>query len=206
LPVVAFDFAAQVTEHERAGRDHQKTEETKSVREAATEHGAGDQVQERQHDHLLVVRRSPARREPHHLQTRGELDGQLEQRGTQKEPDRLGYQKSDRRHDAELFEHRLVLKILRHGQRGDQPDHDAPGDPAIELTAREQRQESERRQRIGHHPVDQAESHGGFSPGSRAESGGDTITGAGAAAAEGGAKADGARTIFRGTRSGPAWS
>ena len=78
LAVVALDLAAQVAEHERARRDDEEAEEAEAVGEAAAEHGAGDEVEQREDDDLLVVRGAAPRGEADDLEDGGELDGDVE--------------------------------------------------------------------------------------------------------------------------------
>jgi hypothetical protein len=89
LPVISLHFAPQVTEHERAWRHHQEPQKAQAVRQAAAQHGARYQMHQRQDDDLLVVSRSTARGQAHHLQRGRELDGQRQQVLTGKQTRRL---------------------------------------------------------------------------------------------------------------------
>src|SRR5690606_30511316 len=55
LPIVPLDLAAQMTEHQRTGGEHQKTDQRDRIGESATQDRAGDEMQERQEDDLMVV-------------------------------------------------------------------------------------------------------------------------------------------------------
>src|ERR1051325_3793132 len=47
LPVIAFDLATQMAEHQGARGDDEKSEETEAVGEAPSEHRSGNEVHER---------------------------------------------------------------------------------------------------------------------------------------------------------------
>ncbi len=146
-------------QHEGSRSHDQEAEEAQTVGEPATEHGAGDEVQERQHDDLLIVGGAPPGREADDLQARSELDGEPEHVGAEEKPRELSRQERDGRHHADLAEPVLVLPLLRNRQRCDEADEHRARDPPVQLAARDQRQEAQRRQRVGHDPMNQPEPH-----------------------------------------------
>ena len=113
LAVVALDLAAEVAEHERAGRDDEEAEEAEPVGEAAAEHRAGDEVEEREDDDLLVVRGAAARGEPDDLEDRGELDGDVERESPREQAAALDRQQNERGDGREVAESRASLPALR---------------------------------------------------------------------------------------------
>ena len=74
MAIVAFDLAPEVGEDERSWSDDEEPEETEPVGEPTAEHGAGDEMEEREDDDLLVVGGTATRRDADDLKERGELD------------------------------------------------------------------------------------------------------------------------------------
>ncbi len=159
LAVVALDLAAEVAEHEGARRDDEHAEEAEPVAEAAAEHGAGDEVQQREDDDLLVVRGSLARGQANDLESGGELDEHVEHVGVEEDAADLHAEHDQQRAGVEVPQRRVPLPRLAHRERRDQAEDDRRAHPAVELPAEHQRQHPERRERVGHHAVDEAEPH-----------------------------------------------
>ena len=121
LAVVALDLAPQMAEHERAGRDDQEPEEAEAVGQAPAEHRSGDEVQQGQHDDLLVVGRAASGREADDLQERRELDGDVEREATGEEASAFDDQEYERRDGREVAQGRAPLPALRDGDREREP-------------------------------------------------------------------------------------
>jgi hypothetical protein len=78
LPVVALDLAAEVAQHQGAGRHDQESEEADSVSEPTTENCPRDEMKEREDDDLLIVSGTATGRKADDLEERGELDSYVE--------------------------------------------------------------------------------------------------------------------------------
>ncbi len=159
LAVVALDLAAQVAQHQRARRHHQDPQEAQAVAQAAPEHGAGDEVEQREDDDLLVVRGALAGGQADDLEGGGELDEDVEHRHVHEHPRHLHGQHQEEGAGVEVAERRVPLPGLAYRERADEPDQDDRAHRAGELPGEDQRQHAERRQRVGHDPVDEAEPH-----------------------------------------------
>src|SRR5262249_21627723 len=96
LPVVAFDFAPEMTQDERTRRDHEKTEKAETVAEPAADDGAGDEVEESEDDDLLIVGGAAPRGEADDLEGGGEFDRELEDARAGEEAPELHDEESDR--------------------------------------------------------------------------------------------------------------
>ena len=164
LAVVALDLATEVAEHERARRDDEEADEAEAVREAAAEDRAGDEVQQREDDDLLVVRGAAPRGEADDLEDGGELDGDVERRPTGEEANALDREERERPDGREVTERGSVLPGLRHREGEGEADEHERGRPRRHRARVDDGEHAERRERVGHDAVDEAEPHVGRAP------------------------------------------
>ncbi len=148
-----------MAEHKGAGSDNQEADEAQRVGQAASQNGSSDQMQQGEHDHLLVVRCATSGRQAHDLQCCGEFHGQHQHARAGEQPPDLDHEQHDRRQHGELPESGLLLPALGNGECQCQRYHQRRAHPATELAACHERQQAESGQSVGHQPMDEAESH-----------------------------------------------
>src|SRR5262249_12352888 len=116
LAVVPFDFAAEMTEDERARGYDQEAEEAEPVRQAAPENRAREETQEREDDDLLSVGGAEASREADDLEEGRELDGDVEGGSAGSEAGALNDEEGERPDRRHVTEGGLRLPALRNGE------------------------------------------------------------------------------------------
>ena len=172
LAVVALDLAAQVAEHERARRDDQEIRGSKGRRRARPQARC-------RRSGAAARARSPADRARRRAGSRAARPAAPRRTRRRARADR---RPRNRLTDCvtssaigaitpSCFKKGRSCQLSGTPSASDQADQDRVADPAVELAAREQGEQAERRQRVGHDAVDQAESHRA-QPSLRAESGG----------------------------------
>ena len=90
LAVVPLHLAAQVAEHQGSRRNDQEPEEADAVGQPAAEHRPRHEVQEREHDDLLVVGGPAPGRQSHDLEEGRELHRDVERRAAGEEAGGVG--------------------------------------------------------------------------------------------------------------------
>ena len=159
LAVVALDFATKVAEDEGARSDDEKSEEAKSVSQAATEDGPRDEVQKGQDDNLLVVGGPSAGGQADNLQERGELHRRVERGPAGHEAHRLDQEQRQRSDRREVTERWAPLPGFGDGDGASEPDYQEDVGPRAERRRADDGQDPERRQGVGHDAMDEAEPH-----------------------------------------------
>ena len=159
LAVVALDLAPQMAEHERAGSDDEEPEEAEPVREAAAQDGARHEVEQRQDDDLLVVRRAAPRGEADDLQERRELDRDVEREAAGEQAPALDRQENERRGRREVAHRRAALLALGDRDGDGESDQEDDVGPEAQRCGADDGEHAQHREGVGHDPVDQAEPH-----------------------------------------------
>jgi len=100
-----------------------------------------------------------SRGQTHDLKERRELHRDVQRRVARQEPRPLPEKEGQGSNRREMPEHRPALPSLRDGDRNEEPDDQHSVGPGTERRRADDGKDAQRRECVGHHPMDEAEPH-----------------------------------------------